>query len=192
MITLECNYSKKIGLPGFSSHQFSITLKTEISDLSVAQAESARLYKLLQSGVDHSLQEIGFLPGLNGNGNGHSPAHTNGNGNGNGNGNSHVHGKTDSHAVAQPPPESWKCSQKQKELILRIAQENHLEMKQVEELATGRFGKSVQALNKLETSGLIDELLEQYGDSSRSPSHSHSKAQSHSNGHSRSAKAGGL
>src|ERR1051326_531745 len=43
MITLECNYSKKIGLPGYSSHQFSITLKTEISDLNQVQPESARL-----------------------------------------------------------------------------------------------------------------------------------------------------
>lgn len=32
MITLEANYSKKIGLPGYSSHQFSITLRTEIAD----------------------------------------------------------------------------------------------------------------------------------------------------------------
>ena len=43
MITLECNYSKKIGLPQFSSHQFSITLRTEIADVSQVQAESARL-----------------------------------------------------------------------------------------------------------------------------------------------------
>ena len=33
MITLECNYSKKLGLPGYSSHQFAITLRTEIADL---------------------------------------------------------------------------------------------------------------------------------------------------------------
>jgi hypothetical protein len=33
MITLECNYSKKIGLPGYSSHQFSITLRTESAAL---------------------------------------------------------------------------------------------------------------------------------------------------------------
>ena len=33
MITLECNYSKKLGLPGYSSHQFAITLRTEITDL---------------------------------------------------------------------------------------------------------------------------------------------------------------
>ena len=26
MITLECNYSKKLGLPGYSSHQFAIKI----------------------------------------------------------------------------------------------------------------------------------------------------------------------
>ena len=61
MITLECNYSKKLGLPGYSSHQFSITLRTEISDLTQVQAESARLYKLLQEGVDTSIKETGYL-----------------------------------------------------------------------------------------------------------------------------------
>ena len=59
MITLECNYSKKLGLPGYSSHQFAITLRTEINDLTQVQAESARLYKLLQDGVDTSIKETG-------------------------------------------------------------------------------------------------------------------------------------
>ena len=62
MITLECNYSKKLGLPGYSSHQFAITLRTEIADLNQVQAESARLYKLLQEGVDTSIKETGYLP----------------------------------------------------------------------------------------------------------------------------------
>ncbi|MGO8926574.1 MAG: hypothetical protein ACLQU3_06780 [Limisphaerales bacterium] len=61
MITLECNYSKKLGLPGYSSHQFSITLRTEIADVNQVQAESARLYKLLQEGVDCSIKETGYL-----------------------------------------------------------------------------------------------------------------------------------
>jgi len=43
MPALECNYSKKIGLPGYSSHQFKVTLGTEISDLSSVHAESHHL-----------------------------------------------------------------------------------------------------------------------------------------------------
>jgi len=33
MFIIEANYSKKLGLPGYSSHQYSLTLRAEISDL---------------------------------------------------------------------------------------------------------------------------------------------------------------
>ena len=59
MIILEANYSKKIGLPGYSSHQFSVSLKTELADVTQVQPESTRLYALLQQSVDSSLQQIG-------------------------------------------------------------------------------------------------------------------------------------
>lgn len=64
MLTLECNYSKKIGLPGYSSHQFMVTLRTEISDVNTVQVESDRVYGLLQAAVDASLQKVGWLPQL--------------------------------------------------------------------------------------------------------------------------------
>jgi len=140
MITLECNYSKKLGLPGYSSHQFSITLRTEITDLTQVQAESARLYKLLQDGVDTSIKETGYLP-VN-----------NGNSNGNGNRNA---GNVDNDA--------WNCSDKQRTLILKIVEESKLDKGEVEKLAQDRFGKGVKVLNKLEASGLIEELLEKTG-----------------------------
>lgn len=146
---LECNYSKKLGLPGYSSHQFSITLRTEIGDLTQVQAESARLYKLLQEGVDTSIKETGYLPATNGNGNGNG--HSNGNG-GNGNGHNRL---ADNGA--------WNCSPKQKDLIQKIVMENNLDKNEVETLAQDRFGKGVRALNKLEASGLIEELLEKTG-----------------------------
>ncbi|NBR87970.1 MAG: hypothetical protein EBT61_21140, partial [Verrucomicrobia bacterium] len=89
-LVIEANYSKKVGLPGYSSHQFSLTLKAEITDINQAPAESARLYRLLQDGVDTSIQQVGWLPDAkptNGNGNGHSNGHSrNGNGNGHSNG----------------------------------------------------------------------------------------------------------
>ena len=142
MITLEANYSKKIGLPGYSSHQFSVTLKSELADINQAQAESARLYAVLQSSVDHNIQQVGFLPNANGNGNGHGNGHT-------------------------PPVETdaWKCSDKQRDLILKITDEHKLDKTKVDQLAQDRFGKGVKALNKLEASGLIEELLEQTGQS---------------------------
>ena len=144
MITLEANYSKKIGLPGYSSHQFSVTLKSELSDVSQVEQESARLYDVLQNSVDSNIQQIGFLPG---------EARPNGNGNGNGNG------------LHKPQDDKWACSDKQRELILKITDENKLDKAKVDQLAQDRFGKGVKALNKLEASGLIEELLEQTGQS---------------------------
>ena len=60
MITLEANYSKKIGLPNYSSHQFSVSLKTEFTDVSQVELESARLYSVLQQSVDNNIQQIGY------------------------------------------------------------------------------------------------------------------------------------
>jgi len=145
MITLEANYSKKLGLPGYSSHQFSVSLKVEIADVSQVQAESARLYRLLQDGVDTSIKETGYLPQ-----NGHS------------NGNGHGHGNN---RGASYDKDAWGCSDKQKELLLKIITEHKLEKAKVEALSQDRFGKGVKALNKLEASGLIEELLEMTGQS---------------------------
>jgi hypothetical protein len=140
-IVFEANYSKKLGLPGYSSHQYSVTVRTEVADLKQIQSESNRIYKLLQDAVDKEIQHPGFLPNGNGNGNG---------GNGrqehkdNGNG-------------------PWACSEKQKELILKIVNENDLDKQEIESLAQDRFGKGVKELNRLEASGLIEELLEKHG-----------------------------
>lgn len=148
-LILEGNYSKKIGLAGYSSHQFSLTLKTELSDLTQVPAETARLYQQLQDGVDASIKQVGWLPTVNGNGD-HPRS---GNGHTNGNGRSHgqpAHG------------DAWNCTAKQQELILRIVDENRLDKNEIERLAQDRFGKGVKLLNKLEASGLIEELFEKY------------------------------
>ena len=65
---------------------------------------------------------------------------------------------------------AWNCSAKQKNLILKIVAENNLEKNKVETLAQERFGKGVKALNKLEASGLIEELLEKTGQKQRTQS----------------------
>ena len=140
MLIIEANYSKKIGLPNYSSHQYSLTLRAEIADVSQVSAKSQELHGLMQDCVDRELQQTGFLPG--------GPAPENGNGNG--------------HRQTKPAEEPWKCSVKQKELILKITEENNLDKNAVEQLAQDRFGKGVTDLNKLEASGLIEELIEKY------------------------------
>jgi hypothetical protein len=141
MIVLEANYSKKLGLPGYSSHQYSLTVRKEVSDISQVENESRQLFATLQSNVDRDIQNTGFLPGANGNGN------RNG-----GNGNGH-----------RQPEETWNCSEKQRTLILKIVDESKLDKGEVEKLAQERFGKSVKVLNKMEASGLIEELIERTG-----------------------------
>ncbi len=149
-IILEANYSKKLGLPGYSSHQYSVTVKTEVTDPNQVPVENARLYALLQSCVDQEIQKTGFLPEPNQtNANGRSQSRLPGNGGGNGNGYANA--------------EAWQCSPKQQDLILKIVDEHKLDKRQVEQLAQDRFGKSVKALNKLEASGLIEELIAQTG-----------------------------
>src|SRR5258708_37888304 len=136
-ILLEANYSKKLGLPGYSSHQYSVTIKTEVTDPNLVQTESNRLYELLQSCVDSQIQKTGFLP-ANGQATLVPIAHGNGH-------------------------DTWACSPKQRDLILEIIAEHHLDKIEIEKLAQDRFGKGVKQLNKLEASGLIDELLEAHG-----------------------------
>jgi hypothetical protein len=142
MITLEANYSKKLGLPNYSSHQYSLTVRKEVSDVTQIENESRQLFATLQANVDRDIQQTGFLPGNNGNGNGHRPA-----GNGGGNGDNGA----------------WKCSRKQQDLITKIVEEHKLDKNEVEALAQDRFGKGVKELNKLEASGLIAELNEKIG-----------------------------
>ena len=153
MITLEANYSKKIGLPQYSSHQFSITLKSEITDLSKVQDESSRLYQELQHAVDTSIQDVGYLPEASGNGNGHHTHERSSDGHSNGR-TTHTNGNG---------KDVWNCSDKQRDLIIKIVDEHKLDKNDIEKLSLERFSKGVKALNKLEASGLIDELLEKHG-----------------------------
>jgi len=174
-LVIEANYSKKVGLPGYSSHQFSLTLKAEITDINQVPAEVTRLYRLLQDGVDTSIKEVGWLPEgkpTNGNGNGHTngttPSHPR-NGNGNGNGNSQP---TNGHS------EQWNCTPKQQDLIIKIVEDNRLDKAEVEKLAQDRFGKGVRQLNKLDASGFIEELFEKYPRQQRTNGNGHSSQRS--------------
>jgi hypothetical protein len=143
-IKLIANYSKRLGLPGYSSHQFSVSVETELVTTDDVATESERLYQRLQSTVDEQMLTIGFVPpgdyGMHTNGSDTSAAETV----------THIHDR-------------WKCSDKQRDLILKVVDENQLDRNEVDHLARQRFGKGVKQLNKMEASGLIDELLETHG-----------------------------
>jgi hypothetical protein len=77
-IKLSDNYSKKLGLPQYSSHSFSASVEVELSDITQVEAEVQKLYQLLQHSVDQEIQHTGFVPTANSNGNGHAAPQTNG------------------------------------------------------------------------------------------------------------------
>ncbi len=138
-VIIEAHYAKKIGLPGYSSHQFAVTLRTELTELGQLERTVTDLYGRLQTAVDAELVKPGVMP---------------------------TSGET-TPPVAPPEPrpepkteQPWKCSDKQRELILKIVHEHGLDKEQVDALAQQRFGARVRELNKLQASSLIDELLE--------------------------------
>ena len=142
-IHIELAYGKKLGLPEYSSHNFSVSLKAEVARLEDVPGEVERVYQILQASVDEQIVSPGFVPG----GEERPPARNGGNGNGD--------------------TKPWKCSDKQRALIVKIVDENKLDRDEVEQLAVTRFGHGVAVLNKLEASGLIDELLGKTGRSGR-------------------------
>lgn len=158
-IKLIANYSKRLGLPNYSSHQFSASVEVELVTTDDIPTESERLYQVLQSNVDQQMLQTGFVPPddygtipSNDNSAGfiRDPSTPN-NGHANLNGSNWQNGR------------AWKCSDKQKDLILKLVEEHRLDKAAVESLSVERFGKGVRQLNKVEASGLIDELLDTHG-----------------------------
>jgi hypothetical protein len=104
-----------------------------LQNLDNVRDESARLYDSLQEAVDQQIQKTGFVP-------------------------------PDGYGLEEVDKNGvWNCSQKQRELIEKIRTENNLDQSDLDRLAAEMFGAKVQALNKLQASGLIDQLLERYG-----------------------------
>src|SRR4051812_40898314 len=61
-VKLSAAYSKKAGLPGYSSHAFYVSVETELQNLEDVPAQSEQLYGLLQKSVDRQIQQTGFVP----------------------------------------------------------------------------------------------------------------------------------
>lgn len=148
-VFIEANYSKKVGLPNFSSHQYSVTLRTEISDLSQLEKANAELYAKLQAAVDTQILNVGVLPDGS-------------------DGKSQVQVRSQPFTPSKPSVAGWKCSDKQRDLILKMIGEHNLDTANIDSLAVQRFGMGLRQLNKVQASGLIGELMETHGKSSSS------------------------
>ena len=154
-LKLIANYSKRLGLPGYSSHQYSVCVETEISNINDVAGESSRLYQSLQQSVDEEIQHTGFVPdhgyGMEGKTNGHDNRTNGHSAPANGNGNCHSNG------------DGWTCSDKQRDLILKLVDEHGLDKGQVDDTSRDMFGVGVRELNKLQASGLIERILDEHG-----------------------------
>ena len=160
-IKLVANYSKRLGLPGYSSHQFSVSVETELRDLTEADSEMANLYHQLQRNVDAQIQETGFVPSdaYGSQSQPHQqrrPA-------------PQQHTQTQTHEHRESDTDGWSCSDKQQQFILRLMKENNLAITVIDDLSDRRFGRPAQRLNKMQASGLIDALLDQYGSKGKGP-----------------------
>ena len=158
-VIFHMTYSKKLGLPNFSSHSCSVSLEVEIADVSQITGEAKRLYALMQDSVDREIQEVGFLPDatvygmINGgsqptNGSGHHANGTNG---------------QRSNGTFRPAQEGTPITDKQLDLIGKVVRENNLDKSDIEQMAINMFGAGVRSLNRMQASNLIDELFEQHG-----------------------------
>lgn len=65
-VGLQATYSKKLGLPQFSSHQFTVSVQSELTDLSQVPEACGQLHALLQDSVDREIRKVGWLPDANG------------------------------------------------------------------------------------------------------------------------------
>lgn len=167
-IKLITNYSKRLGLPGYSSHQFEVSIETEISNTSELPFETERLYGSLQTAVDAQIQQVGFVPDASYGSGGVAditlPAMRQV---------PRLPVPPSSNSLASHPEEpAWNCSEKQKQVILSLARKNRMDDSALHDLAVLCFSRGVSQLNKLKASTLIKELMETSGGTSRKNSSS--------------------
>ena len=144
-ILLEFKYAKRLGLPGYSSHDFGVSMRTEVNNVEEIQEESEKAYRLLQQSVDAQLSNPGFIPSENDKETESKGTQING---------------TD--------PEKWNCTERQRGLILKILSQNDLPESAIEEVAQDLHGRPMSELGKLQVSSVISEVLDRWGRHKRS------------------------
>jgi hypothetical protein len=149
-IQIEATYSKKLGLPNFSSHSFMISVRAEVSSLRRLETESARLYRVLQTSVDKEVQQVGFLPDATRYGMLVDGKAVQNGGSKNGNG---------SAAVPTSAGDATHASDKQKTLIEKVSKREKFTPADLDGIAQRLFKLPLEQLDRKQTSGFITELL---------------------------------
>ena len=144
-ILLEFKYDKRLGLPGYSSHDFGVSMRTEVNDVDQIKEESERAYRLLQQSVDAQLSNSGFVPSEN-----------------------DKESESKGTQIKGTDPEKWNCTERQRGLILKILSQNDLPESAIEEVAQDLHGRPMSELGKLQVSSVISEVLDRWGRHKRS------------------------
>ena len=139
-ILLEFKYDKRLGLPGYSSHDFGVSMRTEVNNVEQIKEESERAYRLLQQSVDAQLSNSGFIPSENG-----------------------KEPESKGNQTNETDPEKWNCTERQRGLILKILSQNDLPESAVEQVAEELHGRSMPELGKMQVSTVISEVLDRWG-----------------------------
>ena len=140
-ILLQFDYNKKLGLPGFSSHSFGISMKAEVADVETIGEEAAKAYSILQQSVDSQIASPGLIPSGNG-----KAIQVQSNGD-----------------KEKTNPDDWNCSVRQRGLLVTILERNDLDPEVVENLANEIHGRSMSELSKMQVSAVIGEVLDRWG-----------------------------
>ncbi len=152
---IEITYGKRCGLPRYSSHSFAVSVKAEVTSLRRLEAESSRLYRLLQEIVDREVQQVGFLPDITYGMMVDAPAVTNGESKSG----APKPAVRRSRLPVLPADGSWACSDKQKDLIQKVAKREKFTEADLEGIAQRLFGLPLQRLDKKQASAFITELF---------------------------------
>ena len=140
-IQITASVGKKAGLPNYGSKSFTLSCTKEVTDIGNLESESIRLHELLEQIVKAQIEKdqadeseptehIAPVNRITSNG-------SNSNGNG-----------------------QWRCSDKQRELLLTLVADHNIEAA-VQEMSLQMFGKHPKECNRLECSGLISRILEE-------------------------------
>jgi len=136
-ILLEFKYDKRLGLPGYSSHDFGVSMRTEVNNVDQIKEESERAYRLLQQSVDSQLSNPGFIPSEN--------------------------RKEQKQETKETNPDNWKVTERQRGLILKILNQNDLPESAVEEVAMEVVGSSMNSLRSGQASLVVGAILDRWG-----------------------------
>lgn len=134
---IEVTYSKKLGLPNFSSHCLTVSVRAEVGSVSEVPGQTTLLYRLLQDSVDEEMQRVGFVPENRGYG---QPV------------------GSPSNTASLPDPAPGTCTPPQRAMIIDLARKHKLNKKAVDALALKNHGVAARELTALQAASFIKEL----------------------------------